>query len=135
MTDDDGGQPADDTIDLSQRQRERLERIKSQCNGGGHLPKPADSVMLDALMDTWGAVGEGYYSDGGPSVGNQATKRVAVEREVLEDLVDTAKGDLERLVGSDGYREGDDIVDDLVGTIEAAERSLQANIDHDGGGR
>jgi len=52
------------------------------------------------------------------------TDQVAVDRDVLEELVSTAKGDLERLVQCDGYREGDDVVDDLVETVEAAERAL-----------
>jgi len=54
------------------------------------------------------------------------TEQVSVEREVLEELVNTAKGDLERLVQCDGYREGDDVVDDLVETVEAAERALES---------
>jgi len=65
--------------------------------------------------------------DGGTETGG--SERVAVDREVLEELVNTAKGDLERLVQCDGYREGDDVVDDLVETVEAAERSLEAGGD------
>ncbi|ELZ23514.1 hypothetical protein C475_14613 [Halosimplex carlsbadense 2-9-1] len=59
---------------------------------------------------------------------------VAVEREVLEELVDIAKGDLERLVTCDGSREGDDVVDELVETIDAAERSLDTTTDQEGHG-
>jgi len=61
------------------------------------------------------------------------SERVTVDRDVLEELVNTAKGDLERLVQCDGYREGDDVVDDLVQTVEAAERSLETGTEHFGG--
>lgn len=51
------------TIYLNERQHERFERIKEECTEGGHAPKPSDGAMLDSLMDTWDAVGDGHYSD------------------------------------------------------------------------
>lgn len=60
------------------------------------------------------------------SGGESKNKVVAVERGVLEELIDIAKGDIERLIQSDGYEKGDQVVDDLVETVEAAERSLNA---------
>ena len=60
------------------------------------------------------------------------TERVTVDRDVLEELINTAKGDLERLVQADGYREGDDVVDELVETVEAAEQALQSGTDQGG---
>lgn len=54
------------------------------------------------------------------------TERVEVDREVLEELVNTAKGDIERLVTCDGYEEGDEVLDELVETVEAAERALES---------
>lgn len=55
--------------------------------------------------------------------------KVPVDRDALEALVDTAKGDLERLVTCDGYEKGDDVVDDLVETIDAAESVLDQDDD------
>lgn len=53
----------EDQIELTDQQRERFERIKSECTDGGRLPEPTDSAMLDSLMDTWDAVNEGYYTE------------------------------------------------------------------------
>ena len=50
-----------DKIALSDRQRDRIEEIKSEC-AGDHLPEPSDSAILDSLLDTWDAVGEGLYT-------------------------------------------------------------------------
>lgn len=52
-------------IELTERQRERLDRIKSECTGEGlsQSPEPTDQMMLSSLLDTWDAVGEGLYSD------------------------------------------------------------------------
>ena len=50
------------TLELSGRTRQRFERIKEQCKTD-HVPAPEDEEMLKSLLDTWEAVGEGYYSD------------------------------------------------------------------------
>lgn len=50
-------------IELTDRQRERLNEIKAECTGEGigNLPEPTDQMMLSALLDTWDAVGDGHY--------------------------------------------------------------------------
>jgi len=50
-----------DTIELSERQRRRLDEIKAEC-ADDHTPGPTDSEMLSSLLDTWDAVNEGLYS-------------------------------------------------------------------------
>lgn len=53
-------------IEITERQRKRLDGIRSECTGAlGELPPPDDQEMLDSLMDTWDAVGEGHYSEEG----------------------------------------------------------------------
>lgn len=52
-------------IEISEKQRERFERIKAECTDDGHLPEPTDKQMMESLMDTWDAVDDGLYSDGG----------------------------------------------------------------------
>jgi hypothetical protein len=54
-----------DRIELTEQQRERLEKIKQECTDGGRLPTPADSLMIDSLLDTWDAVSEGLYTGAG----------------------------------------------------------------------
>jgi ribosomal protein L37AE/L43A len=51
-----------DRIELTARQRERLEEIKEECTDDGRFPKPADSLMIDSLLDTWDAVSDGLYT-------------------------------------------------------------------------
>lgn len=50
-------------IELTAAQRERFDRIRRECAEGGRLPPPSDGAMLDSLMDTWDAVGDGHYDD------------------------------------------------------------------------
>lgn len=50
-----------DHLELSERQRERFDRIKSECSND-HLPEPTDDQMLKSLLDTWDAVDDGLYS-------------------------------------------------------------------------
>lgn len=65
----DGGVPRTDRLELSDRQRDRLDQIKQQCTEDGRLPEPTDSEMLDSLLDTWDAVDEGHYADvDGPTI-------------------------------------------------------------------
>lgn len=52
-------------IELTERQRQRLDRIKAEC-ADESVPEPSDELMFDSLMDTWDAVGDGHYSDPGP---------------------------------------------------------------------
>lgn len=54
---------SDAGIELSERQRERFDRVKGECTDGGKLPEPSDEMMLKSLMDTWDAVGDGLYTD------------------------------------------------------------------------
>jgi hypothetical protein len=51
-----------DTIELTDRQRGRLEAIKRECKDD-FTPAPNDSQVLSSLLDTWDAVDEGYYSE------------------------------------------------------------------------
>lgn len=50
------------SIELTEQQRERLDRIKSEC--AGDTPEPTDEQIMNSLMDTWDAVGDGYYTEG-----------------------------------------------------------------------
>ena len=52
-----------DQIEVSKRQRERIEKIKAECSDGD-LPEPTDQQIVKSLLDTWDAVDDGYYSDG-----------------------------------------------------------------------
>jgi DNA-binding MarR family transcriptional regulator len=52
-----------DQIELTERQRERLEEIKQECTSGGRFPKPADGEIINSLLDTWDAVDQGLYTD------------------------------------------------------------------------
>jgi hypothetical protein len=62
-TDSDGMQTGGtEQIELTDRQRKRLDRIKSEC-ANDHLPEPSDQLMLSSLMDTWDAVDEGLYAE------------------------------------------------------------------------
>lgn len=54
-----------DSIELTERQRERLDRIKAGC--AGDTPEPIDEQIMNSLMDTWDAVGDGYYAGAGRS--------------------------------------------------------------------
>lgn len=61
----DGGREGDQSrgsIELTDRQRERLDAIKSEC-ASEHLPEPSDQQILSSLLDTWDAVGDELYSN------------------------------------------------------------------------
>ena len=64
-TDGGDGIAADETeqIEISKRQRERIEGIKAECSDD-HLPEPTDQQIVKSLLDTWDAVDDGHYSDG-----------------------------------------------------------------------
>lgn len=51
-------------IEITDRQRERLDEIKAECTGEGlgELPEPSDQMTLSSLLDTWDAVSEGVYT-------------------------------------------------------------------------
>lgn len=52
------------TLELTDRQRERLDRIKYECKEADPgLPEPTDEQVLRSLLDTWDAVDEGLYSE------------------------------------------------------------------------
>lgn len=51
-----------DGIELTERQRKRLDQIKAECSDDS-LPEPTDEQILKSLMDTWDAVSDGYYSE------------------------------------------------------------------------
>lgn len=54
----------DRTIELTERQRERLDELKADCKEADPgLPEPSDEQMLDSLLDTWDAFVEGLYSE------------------------------------------------------------------------
>lgn len=53
-----------DSIELTDRQRERLEVIKQECKDANPgLPKPTDEQIMGSLLDTWDAVDKGIYSE------------------------------------------------------------------------
>jgi len=51
-----------DTIELTDRQRERIETIKDECSDE-LTPDPEDREILSSLLDTWEAVNDGYYTE------------------------------------------------------------------------
>lgn len=54
----------DRRLDLTERQRERLDEIKAGCKEADPgIPEPTDEQMLESLLDTWGAVDDGLYSE------------------------------------------------------------------------
>ena len=49
-------------VELTERQRERLDDIKAECKEADPgLPEPTDEQMIDSLLDTWDAAGNGLY--------------------------------------------------------------------------
>lgn len=51
------------TLELTDRQRERLDRIKAECKEADPgLPEPTDTQIVDSLLDTWDAVDDGLYA-------------------------------------------------------------------------
>jgi len=52
-----------DTIQLTDKQRERIDAIKTQSTEGGKVPPLSDSAVIDSLLDTWDAVEDGYYTE------------------------------------------------------------------------
>jgi hypothetical protein len=53
------------TIELTYRQRERIESIKDDCKEADPgCPRPTDEQIVKSLLDTWDAVDDGLYSDG-----------------------------------------------------------------------
>jgi hypothetical protein len=51
-------------IELTDRQRERIEEIKDECKEADPgCPRPTDEQVMESLLDTWDAVGDGFYSD------------------------------------------------------------------------
>jgi ribosomal protein L37AE/L43A len=59
----DGSTPDTDRIQVTERQRERLEAIKQEGTSDGRFPKPDDSQIIDSLLDTWEALNNGQYSE------------------------------------------------------------------------
>jgi hypothetical protein len=50
-------------IELTDRQRERIESIKDECKEADPgLPRLTDEQVVSSLLDTWDAVNEGLYS-------------------------------------------------------------------------
>jgi len=55
---------AENRIELTDRQRDRIEAIKDECKESDPgLPRITDEQVLSILLDTWDAAGEGLYSD------------------------------------------------------------------------
>jgi len=56
---------ADNRIELTERQRHRIEEIKDECKEASPgCPRPTDEQIVKSLLDTWDAVNEGLYSEG-----------------------------------------------------------------------
>ena len=51
-----------DRIELTDRQRERINDIKQECTEGGRIPEPTDEQIISSLLDTWDAVNQGLYA-------------------------------------------------------------------------
>lgn len=52
------------TLELTDRQRERLDAIKDDLEEAEpECPRATDEQVLKSLLDTWDAVGEGLYSE------------------------------------------------------------------------
>jgi hypothetical protein len=55
---------AENRIELTDRQRDRIESIKDECKEANvGCPRPTDEQIMKSLLDTWDAVGDGLYSD------------------------------------------------------------------------
>lgn len=66
------------TIELTPRQRERLDAIKVECKEADpNLPEPSDTQIMGSLLDTWDAVGDGLYSGHPDESGKQLHLRVS----------------------------------------------------------
>lgn len=77
------------TIELTGRQRERLDEIKAECKEADpDVPGPTDEQMVSSLLDTWDAVGEGHYSLFGQR--DHDTFRKAIETWGLPAQIDMA---------------------------------------------
>jgi hypothetical protein len=48
-------------IELSDRQRERFEQVREECDDPS-VPEPTDEQVMKGLLDTWDAVNDGHYS-------------------------------------------------------------------------
>jgi DNA-directed RNA polymerase subunit RPC12/RpoP len=51
-----------DRIEISERQRERLEEIKQECTPDGRFSKPSDSDIIDLLLDLCEGVDQELYT-------------------------------------------------------------------------
>lgn len=52
-----------DQIELTDRQRERIDRIKDELEEAEpDCPRPTDEQVLKSLLDTWDAVDDGLYA-------------------------------------------------------------------------
>ncbi|WP_176548351.1 hypothetical protein [Natrinema sp. CBA1119] len=51
----------DGHLEISDRQRERFERVRDECTND-ELPVPTDDQIMKSLIDTWDAVSDGHYS-------------------------------------------------------------------------
>lgn len=92
-------------IELTERQRRRLDEIKAECSGEGigSLPEPSDQEMMKSLLDTWDAVGDGMYSDDEGDMRKSGTIEHPVDafelsrwfnKALLEAMMDQFGGDL-----------------------------------------
>lgn len=65
MSEDHNGGDSARVIELTERQRERLDKLKAECKAADpNLPEPTDQQMVKSLLDTWDAVNQGLYSGG-----------------------------------------------------------------------
>jgi rRNA maturation endonuclease Nob1 len=49
-------------LEITNRQRERLEEIKKECTPDGRFSKPSDSDIIDLLLDLWEGVDQELYT-------------------------------------------------------------------------
>lgn len=80
-------------IELTERQRERFEAIRAECKEADpDLPAPTDEQLFSSLLDTWDAVGEGFYSGGRDGDSNRERERSVKVRLSARDMDNLKSG-------------------------------------------
>ncbi|AFH22036.1 hypothetical protein OSG_eHP15_00030 [environmental Halophage eHP-15] len=87
-----GAKASGETITLTDSQQARIEAIQQQTTEGSQLPMLPVTDVIDCLLDTWGAVKEGHYTeDHTPNSELEALhhkfRRKAEHTEVFEERV------------------------------------------------
>lgn len=79
---------------LSQKQAERFEAIRQECKEADPgLPELTDEQIIDTLLDTWGLVNTGFYTEG------------YTDNKALRKLVDYWR-DRANIISYEGWNDG-----------------------------